>query len=343
MTGENFLMRPSLIRPESDFGKQTFLGKILDVLRTNFFGAVENRDYGNLDILAEYCGVSTDSKVMGRIQHGWAVFSVGETYYRNDFANTFVWTRKAQVWATSMGWNNYIDIGAPWLYLLKLLERDGWIFSNKLNVAEKQDKELWVYGNHSDVTLKNVPQELLDFFNTARSSSKEITILLQYRDYDSIVMNCPELITGLNVVTLGQRTNSATANAHLFRIFHLLSQFKIIVIDWPSSLLLYGITLNCEVRFLESDQLKLAIKLAIELGDFELVDVLSKSRHTGSDLQSFALSRLGNASLKEPEELRELLNWRKASLWWILLCAFSLPVTFMRIALRSTSARLIHS
>jgi len=322
----------SLSRPESNLGHHSKLGKFLELIRTNSIGATENRDYGNSGILAEYCGVSISSRFRGRLQHGWAPYFTSESYYLNNYSRTFVWTKKSSDAAKHLGWHNFYDIGAPWLYLQKLLERDGWETLHTPKQSGVSDKELWVYGNHLDLDNGEAPHELINFILSAKADPNPKTILLHYRDFDALRFHDPKVIAGINVLTLGQRTNSISAQSHLFRLYDLLGRHKKLVIDWPSTLLLYAITMGCEIEFMKNSNLKTAIYLAKKTNDLELEAILSQGFHSAGSLENYALTKLGKSSIKSPTELSEILKWHSDGFNSNFILLLTFPILIIKIS-----------
>ena len=321
----------SISRPESNLGHHSKLGKFLELLRTNRTGATENQDYGNAAILAEYCGVSINCYFQGRLQHGWAPYSASESYYLNDYSRTFVWSKKSRDAANNLGWRNFYDIGAPWLYLQALLERDGWGTWSSLRHESSQHKELWVYGNHSDLAQGDIQPELRNFILRAKENLNPKTVLLQCRDYDTLRTHDPKILLGIDVLTLGQRTNSVSAQSHLFRLYDLLREHKKLVIDWPSTLLLYAITMGCEIEFIKNDNLATAIQLANKVDDFELEAILSTSFHSSGSLETYGVTKLGKNSVKSPNELAKLIEWHSPGLSSNLNSLINVPLVVSKI------------
>lgn len=323
----------SISRPESNLGHHSSLGKFSELLRTITIGATENQDYGNAAILAEYCGVSINCFFQGRLQHGWAPYSASESYYLNDYSRTFVWSKKSRDAANKLGWRNFYDIGAPWLYLQAILERDGWSALSSQRHESSQLKELWVYGNHSDLGNGDIQPELRDFILRAKENLNPKTVLLQYRDFDTLRIHDPKILLGIDVLTLGQRTNSVSAQSHLFRLYDLLREHKKLVIDWPSTLLLYAITMGCEIEFIENENLTTAIQLANKVNDIELEAILSTSFHSSGSLETYGLAKLGNDSLRSQLELAKLIGWHSPGLSSNLINLINIPLEVSRIGM----------
>jgi hypothetical protein len=300
-----------ITRPESNFGRRSILGKILELAQTWIKGATENEDYGNAQILREYCSVNRNRKIRGRIQHGWIFYDESANYYKNDYARSFVWNSKAVDWSISKGYSRFVAIGAPWLYLLELLKRDGWETTVK-PTSERFIEELWVFGNHG-VTADTVQgKTFLNFLLKFQESVAENKLLiLYYRDFDYLKVNFPELTLNLPIVTVGQRTNSASSTAHLFRLWHLLSQTKKFVTEFPTTMSVYAMTLKCKTLFIEGEELDNVITKCENLSETLLVDLFQNKDLDLNLVSEFAYKSLGKDSLMNPVELSRTLGWSK--------------------------------
>ena len=291
----------------------TFLLKSYFLNHEIFFSSdkySENIDYGNLFILNEFAEVPLGTKVIGRIQHGWAAGHKSGTPYLNNFIDTFVWSKESEKWARSKKWDNFHAIGAPWLYLLELLKRDGWD-TKKENFENRQIDELWVYGAHSMSTDQLLESDLFDFLNTAKNSSaKNRIVLLSYTDYDKLKKDDFDYFQDMKIVTLGHRRNLASSNSHLFRLFDLLSNVKVVHIDHPSTLLLYAISVGCAINWVKGKAFSTAVSEARAKGLKSLTSLYEVNFLESGKFMDFADQELGKTSLRSPAELRELFNWR---------------------------------
>ncbi len=300
-----------IARPESNFGRRSILGKFFELTQTWIKGATENEDYGNVQILREYCSVHSDKALRGRIQHGWVFYDESANYYKNDYARSYVWNSTAVNWAKSKGYSKFVAIGAPWLYLLELLKRDGWESALK-PASERFIKELWVFGNHG-VTADTVQGEnfLTFLFQFRESAAKNKLLVLYYRDFDYLQENFPELTLDLPIVTIGQRTNSASSTAHLFRLWHLLSQTEKFITEFPTTMSAYAMTLKCKTHFIESEDLNDIIIRCENLGEKLLVDIFQNKSLDLDLVTEYAFNSLGKGSLMDPMELSRTLGWSK--------------------------------
>jgi len=270
----------------------------------------ENIDYGNLFVLNEYAEVPLGTRVTGRIQHGWAAGHKSGTPYLNNFLDAFVWNDKSEKWARSKKWNNVHAIGAPWLYLLELLKRDGWNAEFD-NYSTRQIDELWVYGAHSMSTDQNLESDIFEFIDTANNSTaKHKIVLLSYTDYDKLSSEDFKHFRNLKIVTLGHRRNLATSNAHLFRLFDLLSNVKVLHIDHPSTILLYAISVGCGINWVHGKAFNNAVSDAKDKGLEGLVSLYKIKNLEPRKFMDFAAQELGKNSLRSPAELRQLFGWK---------------------------------
>ena len=296
-------------------GGHKYLIRIVDLLEGIIKGTNENSDYGNLYILNEYAGVPFGTKVIGRIQHGWAVGFKSGTAYANNFMNSYVWNSATEAWAVAKGWKNMRAIGSSWLYLLAILERDGWL-GKKLQLSDNRSvDQLWVYGLHSMSIDDGIDRDLIEFLEKVRATGKgNIAVLLSYTDFDGLARETFERFSDLQIITLGHRRNLSSANSHLYRLFDLLRNTKELHIDFPSTLLLYAITMNCKILWIKNASFAIAQEFAATVNNTVLIEMLKLEQIDSSKYMQFALDSLGKDSFKSPEELRELFGWSPSGL-----------------------------
>ena len=78
----------------------------------------ENRFYGHLHVLAQYCGFEEQPWLNGYLQHGWnATDGFGNYLGGKRVSNKYVWSKRCESEIKAKGKNNVFAIGAPWLYL----------------------------------------------------------------------------------------------------------------------------------------------------------------------------------------------------------------------------------
>jgi hypothetical protein len=284
--------------------------RAIDLFKSIASGAEENLDYGNLHVLNEYAGVPIGLPILGRIQHGWVVRNKSETYYTNNFMSTFVWSTKSLTWARDLGWRNFEAIGAPWLYLLENLKSDGWVPDSSGAKLNATIDELWIPGLHQVSIESGFDSDVSEFLSKANSSKAKIKlVLLSYIDFDRLPNNVRSLYPNLEIVTLGHRRGSSSSNSHLVRIFHLLMNSKKIVIDFPTSLALYAMSVGSQIEWLKNNSYEQGLTLCDKTQNLELKAILEGEIQDTDLLKRYSLKALGSENLKTPEEIRRIFRW----------------------------------
>ncbi len=270
----------------------------------------ENEIYGIRKILCEYAKVTSSRMIQGRIQHGWVYSNTQRTLIRNSLLDTYVWSSVSESHLRGLGFNNIFAIGSPWLYLLKIVKNLGWRINSIEEKENRKIDELWIYGSHSVTTQSDLDPNLLDFLNAASSSSAvSKKVMLYYVDFFSLDAVQKEQFQDLEIFTsLGSRLQSASSESHLFNVFHILNSTKKIVINVPTSALLYAISLNCEVQWFKSEGYWSSLENAKNLQDEALVSVLENASISQTELMRFAMTELGLNSIKSPEDLASILR-----------------------------------
>lgn len=294
------------IRTRSVVTSAAFGEKIWENLVAIWVGSPENQVYGNTKILNHFANVP-NNPIRGRLQHGWPAHSPNDLYYKNDFLPTLVWTSEAKEAAVRKGWSNYQAIGAPWLYLLQILEGDGWDVSPSSELVSKTES-LWVYGRHALETSASNKERLLEFLSNANQNANPGDYcLLYFEDFDILSQIERSEFARLRIVTLGQRSSSFISDSHLVRIFHLLKSVGRIRIDHPSTIVLYALTLGVEVDWVKNSFWQDAVFKAQELGFHDLVKLMNSTSSDSLSHTALAFSKLGVESMKTREDLRTTL------------------------------------
>lgn len=326
-------------KPGKKFAAVGMFTKIIETIRTFFAGALENYDYGNIYILNEYAGVKRGWKILGRLQHGWSPNDyVSSTYYLNNYSDTYAWASRSEVWASSKGWKNFISIGAPWLYFLEIMSGQGWESSN-LRSIDKSISELWVYSYHSNFRgqwSKDVLESFLDSALASESPNK--VVLLYYLDYLDFLELENSKYSGLKIVTLGERRKTASADVHIFRLFDLLSHTRKVFLETPSTIMLYALSLGCEVSWLRTEIYERELSVLVQAENFELVRLMESACVRPELNLDYTLKELGHERMKSKEELRILFHWQNNVTYYlhrILSPLKSLLLIFPRIMKKS--------
>jgi hypothetical protein len=274
---------------------------------------VENSDYGNQYILNEYASVRKGLIIPGRLQHGWEPLTQSNTYYPNNNIQTYVWSEAAGQWARNQGWGNFHSIGAPWLYLLANLENMGFDENQLLDSKKNNISELWVFGFHTVSPANSISPSLVEFIQAAiKSGGQSKVILLSWFDFLEIKKYAPDFMHKIKIVTLGERRNSSSADAHLYQVFHLLSKTELVITDYPTTLILYALTLGCEVSWFKNSSYEIAREKATIVNNTSLLNILDSNRLVPKNHILFANENLGLACMLTPTELKEIFGWDKA-------------------------------
>lgn len=292
--------------------------RVMETLISYLGFSSENSIYGNLKILCEYAGVEQNAKVMGRIQHGWVSDSLSRTLIRNNMLDSYVWSKVSEDYLKSNGIRNIKAIGAPWLYLLKIMENFGWDINDNTQSARNID-ELWIYGAHSvGIDSETQTESLNEFLDAAnRSSASRVYVLLYYADFYSLSEKEKNRYENIKIITsLGARLRSSSSEAHLYMLFQILSQTKKIVLDIPTSALLYGLSLSCELEWHKSKGYASYLCAAKTRGDTDIVKIMDCPNQPLKFLEAFTMNELGRDSLRTATELRRIFGWKNSGFSW---------------------------
>ena len=78
--------------------------------------------------------------------------------------------------------------------------------------------------------------------------------------------------------------------------------------------MLYAMTLNCDIKWFKNASYEMVKKEAIEIGSYDLVEVLTAKELTKEFKSEFAEKELGRDSLKTPQELRTIFGWSESGM-----------------------------
>jgi hypothetical protein len=285
---------------------------MLETLLSYFGRSSENEIYGIRRIFCEYAGVDSNSLIFARIQHGWVSSNIQRTLIKNDLVETFVWNQESRNHCAALGLKRVIPIGSPWLYMLEIARRLGWPVSKSSNSERKID-ELWIYGAHSTkIQTGDLDSQLLDFLDAAnKSDRKTVHVMLFYVDFFLVEEYVKVKYPNLTVFTsLGGRLHSSSADSHLFNLFWILNNSKRVVLDVPTTALLYAITMGCDVSWHKNKNYDSILRDSIQRDDSNLVSLLTITGETTQTIIDIANRELGLESFKSPEEIRALFRWK---------------------------------
>lgn len=139
-------------------------------------GQAENRFYGHLNILAQYCGLDGEPWLNGYLQHGWNGsdgwgYNIG---YRRA-GHKFVWSARVAEELKKNGGRNFSVVGSPWLYLLK---------TKKINLENAvQETGVIAYPVHSQ-PWGPVEDTHENYSNFLAENYGSVTVCLHWTDFE---------------------------------------------------------------------------------------------------------------------------------------------------------------
>ena len=265
----------------------------------------ENRLYGHLSILANYCGLTEPIWLNGYLQHGWNGCDGFSNYAgRKRLSNKYIWSQRALNDLLSRGGRNSTVIGSPWLYNLKL--------KNKLRLdPESKSNKIIAYPLHSQPWA---PKNYLhsEYANYLKENYGEITISLHWSEYSNFEILNTYKSLGHNPITYGIGTPWIKGYDVEFldhQLIQLENHGKIVTNAMQTSVL-YALSLGLNVEFGGPASWK---KKVDEFGTYgQYGQDYWKEKVLNDPAQTWKIE-LGLNDLQEPESLRKSLGWDKTT------------------------------
>ena len=265
----------------------------------------ENRLYGHLSILANYCGLTEPIWLNGYLQHGWNGCDGFSNYAgRKRLSNKYIWSQRALNDLLSRGGRNSTVIGSPWLYNLKL--------KNKLQLdPESKSNKIIAYPLHSQPWA---PKNYLhsEYANYLKENYGEITISLHWSEYSNFEILNTYKSLGHNPITYGIGTPWIKGYDVEFldhQLIQLENHGKIVTNAMQTSVL-YALSLGLNVEFGGPASWK---KKVDEFGTYgQYGQDYWKEKVLNDPAQTWKIE-LGLNDLQEPESLRKSLGWDKTT------------------------------
>lgn len=269
-----------------------------------------NHWYGHAHLLAEYCEVDHENPpvVWGVIQHGWNVMhGFGPGHLPPRSYPKFVWSHSSTMRGHAVGWDDYVAIGAPWLYLTRMIggppdeERSGTIF-----YPFHAWDEARVEGDHAKLVRQVVESE-----------EPPITVCLYVVEYEMPNVRRIYEDAGVRVTCHGQRGNQrvGTDTDFLKRQYRELTRHKRAVSNRLTTAILYGASVGCDVGVYGDPMTYVERRSGMDRSR-DLNDVVQQwfPELHGHDIdrtvaQGFAMSELGEGHVLPPAALAAVLGW----------------------------------
>ena len=265
----------------------------------------ENRLYGHLSILSNYCEITEPVWLNGYLQHGWNGCDGFSNYAGHKRSSKkFIWSKRASDDLLSRGGKNAFVIGSPWLYNLKqknILETSP-VSNSKKIIAYPLHAQPWAPKNylHSE------------YASYLKENYGEITISLHWTDYSNfeILNNYKSL--GHTPITYGVGTPwiKGFDNNFLNNQLSQLENHGKIVTNAMQTSVLYAMSLGLQVEFGGPASWKKKIDEVGTYGDYGQdywrEKVLNHPENTWK-------TELGFEELLAPKELMTTLGWNNST------------------------------
>ena len=204
-----------------------------------------NHFYGHAHIMGRYVGADYAPRIWGYLQHGWNMhdgFAVG-TVFAPGYPK-FVWSHACARRGWAAGMRDFMVVGSPWLYLLRLEKQEEWLAAEPARIGtivypfhgwEGQQ----VLGSHA---------RYLDQIR-ATEGDVPITVCLHWNEFDNDKVREEYESAGVRVITHGQRGYlwKGTEQAFLYRQLDEMRHHRRVVSNRLSSAILYAASAGLEV------------------------------------------------------------------------------------------------
>ena len=264
-------------------------------------GQSENRFYGHIHVLAQYCGFEGQPWLNGYLQHGWnATDGFGNYLGGKRVSDKFVWSKRCEGLIKNKGKNNVFTIGAPWIYLDDIYPQQ-----------QKQNQSgVIAYPAHSSSWSK-MGDTNKEYANFLKDKYGEVMVVLHRYDFADAETRRSYESVGHSVTTHGIGTPWEKGFDPLFlkNIRDLVSGFSTVVSNSMSTAILYATSLGLKPEIggpISYSSTNIDDKSS-QVGDGS-IDWNAEIMKPENQLNLWK-TELGIDSKKTPQELREILGW----------------------------------
>ena len=259
----------------------------------------ENRFYGHLHVLAQYCGFEGQPWLNGYLQHGWnATDGFGNYLGGKRVSNKYVWSKRCEFEIKDKGKSNVFAIGAPWLYLDDVYPQ----------LTKKSQSGTVAYPSHSS-TWSKMGDTNKEYAKFLKGKYGEVMVVLHRYDFANTEIRKSYESMGHSVTSHGIGTPWEKGFDPLFlkNQRDLVSGFSRVVSNSMSTAILYATSLGLipeiggPISYTDKDD------KASQVGDGNTNwnEKIMKQENK----QDLWKSELGLDCKKTPLELREILGW----------------------------------
>ena len=267
-------------------------------------GQAENRFYGHVDVLAQYCGLEKPVWINGYIQHGWNGCD-GFSHYAGHkrISKKFIWSKRAQKDQELLGGKNNFVIGAPWLYNLKM---------NQISKVSTTKDKVIAYPLHSQPWA---PKNYLhsEYAQYLKSKFGNVTVSLHWSEFSNEEIKNTYQNCGHTIITNGVGTpwlpnfekNFLTNQANY------LANHSIFTTNAMQTSVLYAMSLGLEIDFGGPASW---VKKLDETGTYGKYGQQFWIDRVKSDYEETWKTELGQMELKPADELKNVLKIKSSKI-----------------------------
>lgn len=296
----------------------------------NMFGV--NFSYGNREILLKYVGLDYSNQIVGILEHGAPGFQTDYDFRTPRFLNGtltkhWTWSQQTEVIAKSQGFTNVIAIGAPWYYLKRSLVKES------LSINSGPDRFLIMpshsTGNAVDVATISAKKAKAKMFRDITGDAPA-TVCLHAVDFCDLETFRAFREVGFEVTCIGNSyqqplwSNAGSRVRMMFNLHELMLNHTHYVSDGYGTSLHYAIDMGLTIGLFPEIK-KLQVLANSDLGSREYFQELNEQEakylkeqvptlvnnfSAGGEYSAFSKAMLGFNSVKEPDELLHILDYR---------------------------------
>lgn len=204
----------------------------------------DNSWYGHRRIFLEYLGLR-DQKIFGALQHGWrSQISDVTPNKKKYFYRILVWTKNQRNFYLKKKNYNVFSIGAPFLYLCKILETK----KSVTKIKDETKNRVLVFPAHSSQGFGHKTDHKLLIKKIKKEFKGQYTVCFYYYDLNKEDINLYKK-NNWNIVCC---VKNKTDQLSLFKIYNEINNHDVIISTEFSSSLFYGMFLKKKTKVLLS-------------------------------------------------------------------------------------------
>ena len=291
-----------------------------------------NFSYGNREILLKYAGLDYSNQIVGILEHGAPGFQTDYDFrtprlFNGTPSKLWTWSQQTELIAKSRGYENVIAIGAPWYYLKRGIAKNPYSKHpgpNRFLVMPSHST-----GNAVDTATISAKKAKAKMFRDITGDAPA-TVCLHAVDFCDLETFRAFREVGFEVTCIGNSiqqplwSNAGSRVRMMYNLHELMLNHSHYVSDGYGTSLHYAIDMGLTIGLFPEIK-KLQILANSESGSREYFQELNVQEikylkeqvpslvnkfSDGGDYLAFSRTMLGFNSLKEPDELSHVLDYR---------------------------------